>query len=105
MTEREATEDGDFESALQEQKQRVLARLDEEKTLDATPIIQHDESLSCEEYLTLVYELHHVHLPELQSNELVEFDRQEDEVTKGSQFEKNAHPSNLGTKAESKYSA
>ncbi len=74
--------------ALREQQQRVLAGLDEEKTLDATPIIRHDESLSCEEYLTLVYELHHVHLPKLQSDGLVEFDRREDEVTRGAQFEK-----------------
>ncbi len=87
-TEREATSDGDFEMALQEQQQRVLARLNEEKTLNATPIVRHDESLSCEEYLTLVYELHHVHLPELQTNDLVEFDRQEDEVTRGAQFKK-----------------
>lgn len=88
MTEQGTTSDGDFETALQEQQQRVLAGLDEGKSLDATPIIRHDESLSCEEYLTLVYELHHVHLPELQANELVEFDRQEDQVTRGAQFKK-----------------
>ena len=88
-TEREATSGGDFEMALQEQQQqRMLAELDEEKTLDATPIIRHDEKLSCEEYLTLVYELHHVHLPELQSNGVVEFDRQEDVVTRGARFER-----------------
>lgn len=87
MTERETMRDGDLETALQEQKQRVLSGLDEEKTLDATPIIQ-NKDLSCEEYITLVYELHHVHLPELQSNGLVEFDRQEDEVTRGAQFRK-----------------
>ena len=87
-TEREATNDGDLEMALQEQQQRVLAGLEEEKTLDATPIIRHDENLSSEEYLTLVYELHHVHLPKLQSNGLVEFDRQADEVTRGAQFTK-----------------
>lgn len=87
-TEREPTGDADFETALREQQRRVLAGLDEEKTLDATPIVRHDESLSCEEYLTLVYELHHVHLPELQSNGLVAFDRQEGVVTRGAHFEK-----------------
>ncbi|MFC4448294.1 hypothetical protein [Halorussus aquaticus] len=74
--------------ALREQRQRVLAELDEEKTLDATPITRRDERLSCEEYLTLVYELHHVHLPELQSDGLVEFDRREDEVVRGARFER-----------------
>lgn len=52
MTEQGATRDGALETALQAQKQRVLAELDEEKTLDPTPIIQH-ENLTCEEYLTL----------------------------------------------------
>ena len=87
-TERKPTSDGDFETALQEQQQRVLAGLDEEKTLDATPIIRHEENLSREEYLTLVYELHHIHLPKLQSNGLVEFNPQEDEVTRGAQFKR-----------------
>ncbi|MFC4451881.1 HalOD1 output domain-containing protein [Halorussus aquaticus] len=94
----ETTSEGDFETALQEQKQRVLAELDEEKTLDATPIIRHDESLSSEEYLTLVYELHHVHLPELQANELVEFDRQADEVRRGPQFAKKCPSPKSGDK-------
>lgn len=74
-------------TALQEQKQRVLDALIEEKTLDGAPIVQDDEILTSEEYITLVYEHHHVHLPELAADGLVEFDRHEDEVSRGARFE------------------
>lgn len=76
-----------FETVLREQKHRILAALAEARALDASPIIQNDECLSWEEYTTLVYELHHVHLPELQSQGLIEFDRRNDQVTRGSRFD------------------
>lgn len=86
-TEREVMSGTDFVTALQEQKRRVLDALLEEKTLDAAPILQDDEILTSEEYVTLVYEHHHVYLPELAADGLIRFDRQEDEVIRGTRFE------------------
>ena len=76
-----------FETALREQKGRVLCALIEDRTISATPILLDDETLSCEEYITLVYELHHVHLPELRADGVVEFDRHRDEVRRGEGFD------------------
>ncbi|WP_459886360.1 DUF7344 domain-containing protein [Halostagnicola bangensis] len=75
-----------FETALREQKGRVICALSEDVTIPATPILWDDETLSCEEYVTLVYELHHVHLPELRADGVVEFDRHSDEVKRGERF-------------------
>lgn len=76
-----------LETALREQPRRVLAALVDDEPLDATPILRDDEILSCEEYVTLVYEFHHVVLPELAAAGLVRFDRLEDEVRREEQFE------------------
>lgn len=76
-----------LETALREQPRRVIAALVDDEPLDATPILRDDEVLSCEEYVTLVYEFHHVVLPELATAGLVRFDRLEDEVRRGEQFE------------------
>lgn len=76
-----------FETALREQKERILCALVEKRTISATPILWDDEILSSEEYITLVYELHHVHLPELRVNGVVEFDRHKDEVGRGEYFD------------------
>lgn len=81
----------DFQTALRTQQERVIAALAAEETIDATPIVRGDETLSCEEIVTLVYELHHVHLPELQAAGVIEFDRCEDRVSRGESFDK-AHP-------------
>ena len=87
MTEQAASRREDFRTVLREQQQRVLAALAAAETIDATPMIQEDEALSCEEYVTLVYELHHVHLPALQAAEVIEFDRREETVSRGPRFD------------------
>ena len=74
------------QTALREQKGRVIYALLEDETIPATPILCDDETLSCEEYVTLVYELHHVHLPELRADGFVKFDRHRDEVRRGERF-------------------
>lgn len=88
MSEQTASSRDDFQTALGTQQQRVLAALTAEETIDATPVVREDETLSCEEYVTLVYELHHVHLPELQADEVIEFDRHEETVRRGPRFDK-----------------
>lgn len=88
MSNQSASNRGDFVTALREQPQRVLTALGEEETVDATPILREDEEavLSCEGYITLVYELHHVHLPELETAGLVEFDPRAGTVMRGPRF-------------------
>lgn len=76
-----------FVTTHREQKRRVIFALLEEVIIPATPILWDDETLSCEEYVTLVYELHHVHLPELRADGFVEFDRDRDEVRRGERFD------------------
>ena len=81
------TADSEFERVHGLQKQRVLRALLETETLDATPILADGEAFTPDEYETLVYELHHVHLPELEAAGLVEFDRRTDRVTWGQCFD------------------
>lgn len=90
MTEGTASSREDFETALREQRRRVVAALAAEETIDATPILEEDEALSNEEYITLVYELHHVHLPQLQADGVITFDRREDSIRRGTDFEGSA---------------
>lgn len=75
-----------LETALTEQKQRLLAALEAEQTVDATPIVRDGETETCAEYVTLVYEFHHVILPALADDGLVEFERDSDTVRRGPQF-------------------
>lgn len=84
---RRTADGGDLAAALGTQKQRVLAALEEAETLVATPIVRDDEGFTCDGYETLVYEHHHVHLPELEAAGLVEFDRRADEVRRGPRFD------------------
>lgn len=84
---------GAFETALQEQKQRIVAALADSTPLDASPIVHDDENLDAREYETLVYEFHQVQLPELESDGLVVFDRKDDEVARGLRFEETRLPS------------
>lgn len=65
-----------------------MAALTTEEPVDATPIVQADEVLTSEEYVTLVYELHHVHLPELAAAGAIEFDRRDETVRRGSRFDR-----------------
>ena len=81
------TSDEEFATALRAQKRRVLVALAATETLDADPILRDEESLDCEAYATLVYEFHHVHLPELAAAGLVRFDRRRDELTRGPRFD------------------
>ena len=69
------------------QKRRVLRALLGTEALDATPILADGEAFTPDEYETLVYELHHVHLPELEAAGLVEFDPRTDLVTRGRRFD------------------
>lgn len=87
MSEQAVSSRDNFRIVLEEQQRRVVAALAAEGTVDATPIIQEDEALSCEEYVTLVYELHHVHLPELQASGVIEFDRRKETVRRGPHFD------------------
>lgn len=87
MSEQAASSGEDFQRALREQRQRVVAALAGAETIDATPILQEDEILSCKQYVTLVYELYHVHLPELQAAGVIEFDRCEEIVSRGGSFD------------------
>lgn len=83
-----ANTDGDqVESVLSTQGRRVLCALLEDGSRDADPILEPDEMLDCEEYVTVCYELHHVILPGLAAANLVEFDRQKDQVTRGARFD------------------
>lgn len=86
MGEQAASRREDFRTVLREQQQRVVAALAAEETIDAAPIIREDEALSCEEYVTLVYELYHAHLPKLQTACAIEFDRHEETVSRGARF-------------------
>ena len=72
---------------LREQKERVIAALLDNKTIPATPILRDEETLRSVEYVTLVYELHHVHLLESEADGFVTFDRNEDVVRRGSEFD------------------
>lgn len=75
-----------IESVLSAQQGRVLRALLEERSIPADPILCKGETLDYEEYLTVCYELHHVLLPELSDMKFVEFDRFEDEVRRGMEF-------------------
>lgn len=79
--------DEQFVAALRAQKRRTLAALVEAPRLDADPILRDGESLDGEAHATLVYELHHVLLPELAAAGFVEFDRERDDVTRGPLFD------------------
>lgn len=87
MSEQTASTRTDLRTVLREQQQRVVNALTAADTVDATPIVREDESLSSEEYVTLVYELYHFELPELQAAGVIEFDRREETLTRGPNFE------------------
>ena len=72
---------------LAAQRARVLRALLDESTLSADPILRKEETLGSDEYLTILYELHHVLLPELADTRLIEFDRFEDEIRRGRRFD------------------
>lgn len=87
MSEQGTLSGGDFRTVLGEQRQRVVDAVSKEETIDATPIIRDDEDLSSEEYVTLVYELHHIILPELQASGVIEFNRRQETVRQGMHFD------------------
>lgn len=76
-----------IERVLSAQQWRVLCALLGDGSRPADPILRDGERLGPEEYLTVCYELHHVLLPELSDAGLVEFDRLEDEVRRGTKFD------------------
>lgn len=84
---RASERDATLETALRAQRDRVLAALADEEPLEAAPILRADERLDCESYVTLVYEFHHVVLPELEADGLACFDREADAVTRGDRFD------------------
>ncbi|AHG01895.1 hypothetical protein HALLA_00960 (plasmid) [Halostagnicola larsenii XH-48] len=87
MAERISEPSTQFTNVLREQKERVIAALLDDKTIPATPILRDEEILRPMEYVTLVYELHHVHLLELEADGFVTFDRNADVVRRGSDFD------------------
>lgn len=88
MSTQKQTDTGNMslETTLREQTQRLIGALREERTLDATPIMHDDEAHTSEDYITLIYEFHHVILPALENEGLVKFDRDSDTVTRGPRF-------------------
>lgn len=74
-------------TVLRAQKQRVVGALMDDETMTATPVLRDDETLCYEEYVTLLYEFHHVHLPELAAEGLIWFDRRENVVGRGDRFD------------------
>jgi len=75
------------ERVLSAQQWRVLRALLRDGARPADPIVREGETLDSEEHLTVCYELHHVLLPELVDAGLVDFDRVEDEVRPGPNFD------------------
>lgn len=75
------------ESVLSAQPRRVLRALLEDDSRPADPILRDGETLDSEDHLTVCYELHHLLLPALANERLVEFDMSEDEVRRGTGFE------------------
>ena len=71
---------------LSAQPRRILRALLTQASREAEPVLWRNETLSCEEHVTLWYELHHVILPELEDDGLVEFDRSDDRVRRGPRF-------------------
>ncbi len=72
---------------LSAQPRRILRALLTEASREAEPVLWRNEMLGCEEHVTLCYELHHVILPELEGEGLVEFDRGDDQVRRGPRFD------------------
>ena len=87
MTEQPSESSTQFPNALREQKERVIAALLDDNPIPATPILRDEETLRSVEYVTLVYELHHVHLLELEADGFVTFDRSGDVVGRGHDFD------------------
>lgn len=79
--------DGRIGPVLSAQPRRILRALLTEASREAEPVLWRDETLGCEEHVTLCYELHHVILPELEDEGLVEFDRGNDQVKRGPRFD------------------
>lgn len=75
------------ERVLSAQQWRVLRALLKDGSRPADPILREGETLDSEEQLSVCYELHHVLLPALADERLVEFDRVEDEVRRGTRFD------------------
>ena len=75
-----------LERVLSVQQGRILSALLNDSSRPADPILREGEILDSEEHLTVCYELHHVLLPALEDERVVEFDRFEDEVRRGTKF-------------------
>lgn len=82
----ECCHDERVESVLSAQQRRILRALLNESSRSADPILREGECLDGEEYRTVCYELHCVLLSELANEELIEFDRDEDEIRRGARF-------------------
>ncbi len=72
---------------LAAQQWRVLRALLKDGSRPADPILYESETLDYEEHRTVCYEFHHILLPDLANKELVEFDRNEDKVRRGANFD------------------
>jgi hypothetical protein len=75
------------ERILAAQPWRLLCALHEESPRDAGPVLRADERLDGQARETLLYELHHVLLPELAADGFVELDRTTETVRPGPRFE------------------
>ena len=76
-----------IERVLAAQQWRVICALLKDGSRPADPILHDGEILGPEGCLTVCYEFHHVLLPELSDAGLVEFDRSEDKVRRGENFD------------------
>lgn len=79
--------DAPMAKVLSEQPWRILRALLTETSREAEAVLRGNETLGSAEYVTLYYELHHVILPELEEEGLVEFDRGDDQVRRGPRFD------------------
>ena len=75
------------EPVLAAQQVRMLRALLDDVSKTADPILHHDETLASEQYVTVCYELHHILLPELEMLGLIEFDRSNNEITRGPEYD------------------
>lgn len=74
-------------SVLSAQQKRVLRALMNETELAPDPILHEGEMLNPDDYLIVIYELHHVLLPALEERQLITFDRSNKTIYRGPRFD------------------
>ena len=78
--------DGQLEVITHVHRRRILLELLDENPQPAEPAV-FDGGVSPNDHQTLRTALHHVHLPKLEEQGFVQWDRDENQLTRGSAFE------------------